>query len=993
MKNLPVKRFLSIIAFVCIAAFFHETGRASELLRNVNSSAGGSDYSVFFDDSYGKSNYTVQKGGWCEASTLSAYTGEKSLRMVIKNSTDEPRIYFGMSYKLARCVDFKKTALSFKYNPQFKREQTYVGILSQCVSNNASPVNRGIVSMMKISLTDYLGLTEKDVQNGWINVTIPLEYFMKNGEFDAFTGSDDVFSKHTLCGMAFEFLTEDIPSQSTTVAYADDIKLVATENTPENLKCFADEKSVTLNWSDPAYDGGSYEIYKEGKLVKTVSGCCTYTDSSVSAGTASTYSVRKVSKNGISVAESVTAAYMPESLKNYESVDFSEESDVTASIFDGKAFLEWKGSREDYAVYKNSQLCSVAHGNFYIDSDYSAGDEYSIRAADHEKKELYLPSKAEIKVCRGEFNAEAVFTDADGKECPKNTYGTSEPRYISGRLDNYTGKAFTSDLILAFYDGGRLINTRIENVMINQGTQWLSLALDYGSGVTGDYSVRAFLWDDVNSVVPLTECLSTAFDNSNSDSDTTVEILPQTYQTITGWGLSPFSVAKQDFEAFKYIDDWKQMYDKIYGELGITTIRVPFDASCGDENGNVSSAALDLRVQYVKNAIEYGIDDYIISYWSPPSVWVERTEGEVSWTKYQYHLIAGHEQDYCNYIVECLKYMNDNGAGLPKGISFQNEPQDGASIPTYSKTQYIEMTKLLRKTLDDAGLGSVLIITPETASYYSQYRFMGGSAPGSGSSSYFNFDNLAEDSEYADSIGAFAIHSYYQTSIGARDADIANYALQTSKYPEKERWQTEFSGMGGSGEVLSNPDDDMSFDYDFGNALFTMRILASDVGWAGINRWYYWQAYRSHYNLTDDGYSYDVLNNKFGQQTIAFGQPGQRVYTGKLYEAFRILFNSVPVGSVVRRASCSDSSVANTSALKSDILAFETPSGTAVMFLNTSQSSRIVDFSGLSGNRATVSCISRENAETQSVERQITDGSLCKIHIPQKSITFIVTSN
>ncbi|MGN0179238.1 MAG: hypothetical protein ACI4DY_07335 [Monoglobaceae bacterium] len=968
----------------------NENDSHSADFRTVDSSAGGSDYSVFYDDKYVKTNYLLQSGCWSAEAADKVKIGDKSVRIVIKGANTEPRIYYGMSYKLVRCADLQKTALSFWYNPQYKREQTYVSILSQCVNNNSSANKPGKVSMLKISLTDYLNLTDDDYgKNEWIKVNIPLKYFYDSGEFDAFLGDDTQFAWHTLCGMALEFSNENIPATDTTVAYADDIKLVNTENTPENLTYFADANSVTVNWSDGLADNGSYEVYRGDRLLDKCDGICTYTDNNAASGKAYTYGVRKTSKDGISTVAAVTAAYMPDELKTYGSNNCTGAASATVFKIGDKAYLEWKGSQKEYVIYKNSQPYGIARGSFFEDFNCSDTDVYTICAADHKNKMLYLPTAVtEIQADNARLSVTAGFADALMNQCPQNGSGSAVPKYLVGKAVNYTGKAFESSLILAFYDKDALSSARVMNFIINQGTTEMMLPLDYSISNTADYTVKAFLWNASKELAPLTGSQITEYTSSPKESDTVVTVLPQKYQKITGWGISPFAFSKYNFEDFQNIDDWKQLYDKTYRELGITTIRVPFDKECAEDNGEIKQSALDLRVKYIKNAMEYGINDYIISFWSGPWCWIENHENEVTWTKDQWHLIEGKEQAYCDYIVDCLRCLENNGVGLPKAVSFQNEPQDGRQWPTYSKEQYIKVTKLLRKTLDNAGYQSVLLMSPETASYFYLYRYMGGST------SAFDFSELENDPEFADAIGVFAVHSYHQVSIGSKDSDIANFAAQTSKYSEKERWQTEFSGVGKDEEIIRYSGGKQVYDRDIGNALFTMRILSSDVGWAGMNRWYYWQAYRTHYNLTGANESYDVLNNEYGQQTLLFGQPGQNVHSGKLYDALRILFNSVPVGSVVKRTSCTNPSVANQSGLRSDILAFETKNGTVIMFLNVTDSDMTVDFKGLNGTSAKISFISGEVSGVQTAICDIDDnGSICGIHVPPKCIAFVAATN
>ena len=133
----------------------------------------------------------------------------------------------------------------------------------------------------------------------------------------------------------------------------------------------------------------------------------------------------------------------------------------------------------------------------------------------------------------------------------------------------------------------------------------------------------------------------------------------------------------------------------------------------------------------------------------------------------------------------------------------------------------------MRKALDEAGYENVRLLSPECAAYYQHAVIMGK-----------DYSSLYDDPEFADAVGVLGTHSYCFIATGeSSDIDVYKFAMNASNFPDKERWETEFSG--GKVETLDE------LDMNLGTAMFTTEVMLGDVIWGGMNCWMYWNGYDS----------------------------------------------------------------------------------------------------------------------------------------------------
>ena len=587
----------------------------------------------------------------------------------------------------------------------------------------------------------------------------------------------------------------------------------------------------------------------------------------------------------------------------------------------------------------------------------------------------------------GESSFSAALTDESGNIYNGEITEGAYPDRIKIKSVNAGTSSKTVNFAAAMYDeDDKLTDVKMFGAALPLGRAEQTLYTGFYNDVPGTRKIKLLMFDGCGQTKPVSAPEASQFTVNKKAADGTVTVLDDEYQTITGWGISPFLLSDNDFRSFSDYEDWKEMYDALYGELGITSVRVPIDKECGyttePEDEELKDkpvySQLDYIVKYIERAKDFGIDDWILCFWSPPKYMIEKRY--ISYRGAELWAVKTDCIDmYCRYMINVIDYLKENGVGTPMGVCFQNEPQSGNVNPTYEPELFIYTAKRFRTMLDEAGYEDIPIQGAEAAAYYNGFRYTGGTAEA------YNYNNYINDPDYANAIGIFSTHTYIEAG-KSKDSDVSTFATETAKFPDKERWMTEFSGLGQEESVNTG-------DYVMGPALFTMRVLSSDVGWAGMNRWYYWRAFVTHYNPDENGASYDVLNDKFSQQAVLYGQPGGKVVKSKLYKCLSLLFNNVPVGSKVKRMSSTVSSLVNRSALKSDLLAFETEKGTVVMLVNTAMQAKSVNFAGLTGSKAEIYSVTKNYDGIIKASEELYGGSIESVHIPPRSVSFVVTSD
>ena len=960
MKTRNVTAFVLclLITFSAFSAY------ASAKLDKVGfvDTASGKTFKYMFDDAYSVKSKVFGMGTYSGPSADTAYKGTHSYKIKITKAAD--RSWTNLAREIYQGMDMKNGALEFAYKPVAVRDEVYAGISCFTDSTNKNAV-------LRILLNDYIDLANYDYENGgWINVTIPFEYFRKNGEFiNLGDGEIAEFDFNRLNGVYFEYSKENLTADQTIVAYVDEIRMSECVNSPEIIGASYSD-GLTLVWENLG-ENTVYEVYRNGYLKAKLSENY-YHDTDCKKNKTYEYAVRAKRDGMVSLPSVYTAdtsfavqsGVLPDGKLGVKNAVCTVGGNRAVIYFD-------KRCSEDmaYVLYKNGTAYAKSDIEFFVDKAYANGDVYKIISYSADKTRVSAVDSVEVK--EGAHSAETgniKLLDLNGANAKNGAV-----KYASFDVVNKSAEKFGALAVAAFYKDGHLYSADTQNITLLPGTKNYKITLANPPILNGTYEFAVFLLDELSVLQPVAPKSAQQYKKSSGDGEYNIALNnSDEKQTITGWGISPFSIP--DFKMFQNTSDWQEVFDLTYRDLGLNIIRLPFNSYCGDGGGNIVESELEVLANYANRAAEYGITDYMMTYWSAPADMIEIEEGGINYgTGNCQRLKVDCEEKYCDYIVKCIAYLNEHCANPPLAVSLQNEPQDGRTMPRYDKEQYMRVSKLLRNKLNSAGFEGVKILGPETAAYYQMYIQMGGKLHN------LQFANFAEDKEFADAIGIIGVHSYAM-KIGDRSyhTDIEQFANAASDYPDKERWQTEFS-------------ESNKFETNMDASIYTMRILSADVGWAGMNRWFYWRSYYYAYTTDENGITYDVYNMKYSQQSLIVGTPGGKLKTTKLYNSLKTLFKNAPAGSKVVTASCSDGDVDNASALYADLLAFKTEKGSMLMLVNKSDSEKVYNISNLIGGRAVIKYVSEDSEDIVTTDKiEIENSSINGICVPKKSIMYVI---
>lgn len=480
----------------------------------------------------------------------------------------------------------------------------------------------------------------------------------------------------------------------------------------------------------------------------------------------------------------------------------------------------------------------------------------------------------------------------------------------------------------------------------------------------------------------------------------TLDLTDQYGQTIKGWGF--FSYTRR---TTWYNEKWNPYYsstgsDAIYADLNASIVRYDLVPECYDaaETDTLNHYVIGELKDSIIQAKSKGISDYFLAVWSPPAemkfpaytegnVWIDnRTNEKVDWfngissdsnyTKYNTILREDKEEAYIQFIVDSLIYLRDNGAGLPKAFSLQNEP--GWS-PYYEATdykweQYHRMVKNFKTAFIANGLDEVDVVFGDcnSASWllWNSHLNLG-----------YNFSKLDSDSDLRNSVDAIASHTYDNW-----DDDLTNRLNQqdmaaSAMWNKKNAYGMEFYM---SEWIPDRASDTVNLTgiqytiYEMEHALRDLRVYPFEyfiwfTGW-GVR------------NYTDGGAKSDLL-------AWNAGNVDGELHKTKLYHIFQKLWGEVPHdgGYRVQYLTSSDPDIkAGEVNVAIDALAFEGDDKTVVVLINPSATEKTFTFSGLSDYST------GELFRTTSDQDMVSDGIVSisdgtvSITLPGESINFLI---
>jgi O-glycosyl hydrolase len=481
----------------------------------------------------------------------------------------------------------------------------------------------------------------------------------------------------------------------------------------------------------------------------------------------------------------------------------------------------------------------------------------------------------------------------------------------------------------------------------------------------------------------------------------TLDLTDHYGQTIKGWGF--FSYTRR---ITWWNEKWNVIYspsgaDAVFSDLNASIVRFNLVPQCYD---GTASDKLDHRIiDELKDSIvmakSKGISDYFLAVWSPPAemkspastygkAWVEISTGNIvkyfdgifSNPKYKQEktkLIADREDDYIEYVVNALIYLRDNGAGLPKAFSLQNEP---GWCPTYDGTdyhysQYQSMIKKFKIAFNKNGLNDVdLVFGDCNAASWLLWN----------SHLYLNYDfkNLDRDEELRNSIDVIASHTYDNHNDNLKGRLDQQKMAASGMWKKKKAYGYECYMSEWIPDRKSDVVDLTGIQY----TIYEMEHVLRDLRVYPFE-YYIWYTGWGVRNYTDGSKS-DLLAWNVNSVT------GELRKT-KLYYIFQKLWGEVPYdGSYrVQYLTSSDPDIkAGKVNVAIDALAFAGDDKTVVVLINPSATAKTFTFSGLN-NYST-----GELFRTTSTQNMVSDGTvsisdgIASISLPGESINFLIAS-
>ena len=383
-------------------------------------------------------------------------------------------------------------------------------------------------------------------------------------------------------------------------------------------------------------------------------------------------------------------------------------------------------------------------------------------------------------------------------------------------------------------------------------------------------------------------------------------------QPITGWGCFPGFI---DWGARIGYD--KSLQKAIYGDLGMTVVRVKIYPDYCNRDGSLNTPEIDKNLaKQIETMKSYGLTKWIITTWSPPP-FMKTFNDTLGIIKGQpNHLKPEFEDAFVKFYVKVLVYLRDvRKLGTPVYATVQNEP-DYAAIwdgCPYEPEQWQRVTKKLRRELDKENLTMVKIHGPDH-NHYTIGKFLGA-----------DFSVLRSDPELLKAMDGIAFHSYDEgTQSGGKAAVEARDLILKFKNEFKkgnEIWQTE--------NCTVKPEDLTV------SAIRQLRSMMRDIGYLEANCYIYWLGASN--------------NDSYSGEELIFNDTKT-----KLYYVFQKLWKTVIPGSFsvtnfIRNDSPDLSSFGPD---PMDMLAFVSKNKTIVLLTNPTSISQNLKIKGLSGTRA-----------------------------------------
>jgi O-glycosyl hydrolase len=474
----------------------------------------------------------------------------------------------------------------------------------------------------------------------------------------------------------------------------------------------------------------------------------------------------------------------------------------------------------------------------------------------------------------------------------------------------------------------------------------------------------------------------------------TLNLTDQYGQTIKGWGF--FSYTRR---TTWYDEKWNVTYssggvDALYSDLNASILRYDLVPECYDagESDTLDHYVIDELKDSIIEAKGKGISDYFLAVWSPPASmkypastegWahVHKVTGELGinkWDDPDYEQVATtlkteSEDAFIQYIVNSLIYLRDNGAGLPKAFSVQNEPGWVTTYEScdYEWEQYHRMVKNVKAAFIANGLDEVDVVFGDCngASWllWSSNLNLG-----------YNFSKLDSDADLLNSVDAIASHTYDNWDDNLENRLNQQEMAASAMWKQKEKYGMEFYMSEWIPDRASDTADLTGIQY----TIYEMEHALRDL-----------RVYPFEYFIWYSGWGVRDYTEKSDLFAYNVGSASGQLHKSKLYHIFQRLWGEVPHdgGYRTRYLTSSDADIkTGKDNVTINALAFDGNGKTVVVLINPTATEKTFTFSGLD-NFSTAELL-RTTSNEDMVSHgmvSITNG-ITNLTLPAESINFLI---
>lgn len=411
-------------------------------------------------------------------------------------------------------------------------------------------------------------------------------------------------------------------------------------------------------------------------------------------------------------------------------------------------------------------------------------------------------------------------------------------------------------------------------------------------------------------------------------------------QEITGWGVFPYVGSRISYE------DNERLTKAVFNDLGETIIRFELYANYDAKTGTLNESSLSSTLELIESAKKAGIE-YMFTIWSPPANM--KSNGLISGYNSDLsnaYLLEEYEDDFADYIVKTMQFIQERTGTLPSALSIQNEPEGptGYQSCPYTDEQYNRVFNLVADALESAGLEDITLVGAEPSTFKKVVARWFGT----------QWENLP------DRLGAVVYHGY-------SDNYTQKYDLLFDRLNGRELWQTEFC--------------------DTATTYSNQKYIANAIGsinqnsqFFRSNRWFWWSAYAD----TDEG----------AFQSLIYKNADGDYRVNNRYRLLNHIYKSVRPGSHVVPLTVTDKKLLhelNTDGAKSDLGAFKTAEGNVVTIVNSSDVRSTYTVTGVNGDSAIVYRYVGDSADEISEFVEVVDGRVGDIVLESGESAIIIT--